>query len=95
MNPRDIILRPIITEKSMELLAEGKYTFAVDPRANKSQIKRAIETIFDVEVAKVNTMNMRGKRRRLGRYEGRRPNWKKAIVKLKPGQKIDFFEGLV
>jgi large subunit ribosomal protein L23 len=79
----------------MDLLAEGKYTFAVDPRANKSQIKRAIEDIFDVRVDKVNTMNMRGKLRRMGRYVGRQPNWKKAIVRLKGDDKIEFFAGMV
>jgi len=95
MNPRDIIFRPIITEKSMDMLADNKYTFAVDPRANKSQIKRAIEEIFDVRVDRVNTMNMRGKVRRMGRSVGRRADWKKAIVTLKGDDRIDFFEGMI
>jgi large subunit ribosomal protein L23 len=95
MNARDIIFQPVITEKSMQMLADGKYTFAVDPRANKSQIKRAIEQLFDVRVAKINTMNMQGKIRRMGRYEGKRADWKKAIVRLKGDDQIEFFEGMV
>ena len=94
-NPHDIIIEPIITEKSMEDMAEGKYTFKVDKRANKTEIKKAIEKIFDVKVEKVNTMNMVGKVKRQGLYTGRRPNWKKAIVKLAEGSKgIEFFEGM-
>lgn len=94
-NPHDIIIKPIITEKSMEDMAEKKYTFKVDKRANKVEIRNAVEEIFDVKVEKVNTMNMRGKKKRMGRYEGRRPNWKKAIVKLtEESKEIEFFEGI-
>lgn len=95
MNPRDVILRPVVTEKSMENMAEGKYTFEVDPRANKFQIKRAVEEIFDVEVERVNTMNVRGKLRRMGRTQGRTSDRKKAIVTLKAGQKIQAFEEML
>ncbi len=93
--PHDIIIKPIITEKSMEDMAEGKYTFMVDKRANKSEIKKAVENIFDVKVDKVNTMNMLGKVKRQGMNSGRRPSWKKAIIKLAEGSKgIEFFEGM-
>jgi len=94
-DPRDIIIRPVISEKSMAEMAEGKYTFIVDRKANKVEIKKAIEGIFDVKVAKVNTINMRGKMRRMGVFRGRQPDWKKAIVKLREGDSIKFFEGMV
>lgn len=94
-NPHDIIIRPVITEKSMEDMAEGKYTFIVDKRSNKTEIKKAIEAIFGVKVEKVNTMNMRGKVKRQGIYVGKRPDWKKAIVKLtEDSKRIEFFEGM-
>lgn len=94
-SPHDIILKPVITEQSMEAMAEGKYTFVVDKKANKTEIKNAIEQIFGVKVDKVNTINMKGKKKRMGIHEGRRPNWKKAIVKLTPDSKgIEFFEGM-
>lgn len=90
---REIIKRPVITEHSADLMAEQKYTFEVDPRANKVEIKAAIESAFDVKVEKVNTMNMKGKFRRMGEHGGYRPNWKKAIVKLTEDSKeLDFFE---
>ncbi len=94
-NPHDIIIKPIITEESMEDMAYGKYTFKVDRRANKSEIKKAIESIFDVKVKKVNTMNILGKEKRMGANVGRRPSWKKAIVTLTEDSKeIEFFEGM-
>jgi large subunit ribosomal protein L23 len=94
-NPHDIIVKPIITEKSMEDMAEGKYTFMVDKRANKSEIKKAIESVFDVKVKDVNTMNVLGKIKRQGMHSGRRPSWKKAIIKLTEDSKtIEFFEGM-
>lgn len=94
-NPHDIVIRPLITEKTMDLIQDRKYVFIVDKRANKSEIKRAVESIFDVDVEKVNTMNMRGKVKRMGRFEGKRPDWKKAIIKLTEESKtIEFFEGL-
>ncbi len=96
MNAYDIIKRPIITEQSM---AEGelkKYTFEVDRRANKIEIAKAVEEIFGVKVAKVNTMNYDGKKKRLRYVEGRRPNWKKAVVRLTEDSKtIEFFEGMI
>ncbi|HHV26597.1 MAG: 50S ribosomal protein L23 [Clostridiaceae bacterium] len=93
--PHDIIVKPIITEESMDAMADGKYTFVVDKKANKSQIKRAIEEIFDVKVDKVNTINIMGKEKRMGVHVGRRPNWKKAIITLSEDSKgIEFFEGM-
>ena len=93
----DIILRPIITEQSMEHLDLKKYVFEVARDANKIEIGKAIEEIFGVEVDKVTTLNMRGKKKRTGRYpQGHRRDWKKAVVRLTDGSKtIEFFEGMV
>ena len=93
----DIIKRPIITEQSMEQTEMKRYTFEVAKTANKIEIAKAIEEIFGVKVAKVNTLNMQGKAKRMGRYpEGRRPHWKKAIVTLTPDSKsIELFENMV
>jgi large subunit ribosomal protein L23 len=93
----DIIKRPIITEQSMSETENKKYTFEVAKAANKIEIAKAIEEIFGVKVAKVNTINMEGKKKRLGAQpEGRRSNWKKAIVRLTEDSKtIEFFEGMV
>jgi len=90
---RDIIIRPVLTEKSWALADGGHYTFQVHPQANKIEIRRAVEDLFpNVTVRKVNTLWVRGKRRRLGRLpEGRTPRWKKAIVTLAPGQSIREF----
>ncbi len=92
--PHDIIVRPVISERSVELMEDNKYTFIVDKKANKSEIKKAVEEIFDVSVTRVNTLKVRGKKRRMGRYEGKTPERKKAIVTLKPGDRIEVFEGL-
>lgn len=95
MNIYDVIIRPIVTERSMDAMEEGKYTFVVDRRANKAEIKKAVEGVFDVKVARVNTMNMHGKLKRQGATQGRRSAWKKAIVKLTEDSKpIEFFEGM-
>ena len=93
-SPYDIIISPVISERSMELNEERKYVFKVDKKANKSEIKAAIETIFDgVKVEKVNTMNLLGKKTRLGRIEGKKSVWKKAIITLKDDSKtIELFE---
>jgi large subunit ribosomal protein L23 len=91
---QDIIIKPVITEKTMGLMEENKYTFIVDKRANKIQIKKAIEELFDVEVDKVRTMNLKGKLRRMGRYQGYTSSKKKAIVTLKEGSRIELFEEL-
>ena len=93
----DIIKRPIITEQSMEQTEMKRYTFEVDKTANKIEIAKAIEEIFGVKVAKVNTLNMQGKKKRLGAQPaGRRPSWKKAVVTLTADSKtIELFEGMV
>lgn len=94
-SPHDIIVKPIVTERSMDAMAEGKYTFVVDKRANKTEIKNALEKIFGVKVKKVNTLNMMGKVKRQGKHSGKRADWKKAIVQLKADSKgIEFFEGM-
>ena len=80
--PQDIIIKPVITEKSMDELQNGKYTFKVAKNANKIEIKKAVEALFGVEVAKVNTLNVNGKAKRVGRFEGRTSDWKKAVVTL-------------
>ena len=93
---QDIIIAPVITEKSMSAIADKKYTFKVAKDANKIEIANAIEKIFKVKVAKVNTISVRGKARRMGRYEGYTPSWKKAIVTLTADSKtIEFFDGLM
>ena len=110
--PHEVLIRPVITEKSSALQYEGtdasvpdrvrerveprtKYTFEVAPDATKVEIREAVETLFEVEVRSVRTMNVAGKERRVGRYrKGRRPGWKKAIVEVAPGEMIDVFEGV-
>ena len=93
---QDIIIAPIITEKSMSGIPDKKYTFKVAKDANKIEIANAVEKIFKVEVAKVNTIQVRGKARRMGRYNGYTSSWKKAIVTLKEKSKpIEFFDGLI
>ena len=96
-NAYDIIIRPVITEQSMEAVGDKKYVFMVAVDANKTEIKAAVEEIFGVKVAKVNTIRMQGKVKRTGSYpEGRQAAYKKAIVTLTAGSKtIEFFEGMV
>jgi len=95
MEARDIILKPVLTEKSYDDIAAKKYTFLVDPRANRTQIGKAVEEIFGVKVAKVNTLRNMGKLKRQGIHVGRRPETKKAFVTLKKGSKsIEFFDSL-
>ena len=91
-DPRDILLAPVVSEKSYSLLDEGKYTFLVDPRANKTEIKIAIETVFGVKVSSVNTLNRPGKTRRTRTGTGKRKDTKRAIVTLREGT-IDIFGG--
>ena len=90
-DPRDILISPVVSEKSYGLLDEGKYTFVVDPRANKTEIKIAVEKIFGVKVTAVNTINRQGKSRRLRYGTGKRPDTKRAIVTVAEGQRIDIF----
>ncbi|RXT05366.1 50S ribosomal protein L23 [Ammoniphilus sp. CFH 90114] len=92
---RDVILRPIITERTTEMMSFNTYVFEVAPKSNKTEIKQAIEKIFDVKVESVNTMNVKGKPKRMGRYVGKRKDWKKAIIKLSADSKaLEFFEGV-
>ena len=93
---QDIIIAPVITEKSMSGIADKKYTFKVSSFANKIESANAVEELFKVKVAKVNTISVRGKARRMGRYSGYTSSWKKAIVTLKADSKpIEFFDGLM
>jgi len=90
----DVILRPVLSEKALSTVEQGKYAFYVHPKANRTQIKDAIEIVFDVNVVKINVSNVRGKVKSLGRYSGRRPERKKALVTLAEGQRIQELEGL-
>lgn len=94
-NPRDIIKRPVITERTAEMMADKKYAFEVELRANKTEIKQAIEAIFKVKVTNVNTLRMPAKPKRYGRHFGYTSEWKKAIVTLSPESKeLEFFESV-
>lgn len=94
-DPRAVILRPIMTEKSMRQKEERNVvTFQVRPDANKVEIRRAVEAIFRVKVSDVRTLSYQGKRKRMGRFQGHRPDWKKAVVQLAPGHKIELVEGV-
>jgi large subunit ribosomal protein L23 len=92
-DPRDLLIKPVVSEKSYALLDEGKYTFVVDPRANKTQIKQAVQAVFSVKVTGVNTINRQGKRKRTKTGFGKRADSKRAIVTLAEGDRIDIFGG--
>ncbi len=92
MHITDVLVKPVITEKTNDLLSEGKYTFVVNNDANKIEIKMAVEKMFGVEVQKVTTMTVKPKKKRVGKHQGYTSAYKKAIVKLKEGQKIEQFE---
>ena len=93
MDSRTVIIRPVISEKSYALIAEGKYTFRVHERSNKTQIAQAVEDVFGVQVADVHTAQVRAKPKRRGLHQGQTRSWKKAVVQLAPGQRIELFEG--
>jgi large subunit ribosomal protein L23 len=93
MDAHTVIIRPVVSEKSYALIAEGKYTFRVDERAHKTQIAHAIEEIFEVKVNRVRTSKVRAKPKRRGLQQGRTRAWKKAVVQLAPGERIELFEG--
>lgn len=94
MNVYDVIRAPIMSEKTLSKKEEtNQFAFEVDPSVNKIQIKESVEKSFKVSVLQVRTMNVRGKKKRLGRHQGRKSNWKKALVTLKEGETIEFFEG--
>ncbi len=94
MNPADVITRPIVTEKSTALSEFGKYVFQVRSGASKHAVRRAVEAMFHVEVLSVNVMNVRGKPRRMGRSQGHRPSWRKAVVTLREGHSIEVVPGV-
>ncbi|MCI7240210.1 50S ribosomal protein L23 [Aerococcus suis] len=93
MLAQDVIIRPIITEQSMIEMENDKYTFEVDRRANKTEVKQAVEDLFDVKVVKVNILNVRGKLKRMGRYAGYTRKRRKAVVQIQEGQSIEIFGG--
>lgn len=93
MHAREVIIRPVVSEKSYALMSEGKYTFRVHERAHKTHIAQAVEEIFGVEVAEVRTARVRSKPKRRGVHSGRTRSWKKAVVQLAPGETIELFEG--
>jgi len=94
IHPYAVLLKPVVTEKTTVLSGQGKYVFEVDLRANKNQIREAIQIAFNVRVAGINTIVMKGKQKRFGRKFVARPDWKKAIVTLVPPDKIELFEGI-
>jgi large subunit ribosomal protein L23 len=93
MDARNVIVRPVVSEKSYALISEGKYTFRVNDRAHKTQIASAVEEIFDVDVAAVRTSKVRAKPKRRNLSVGKTRRWKKAVVQLAPGERIELFEG--
>lgn len=94
MDPTQVIIRPVVSEKSYVLAANDKYTFRVHPDAHKTQIRQAVETLFDVKVVEVRTVTVRSKPKRRGYTSGRTRSWKKAIVQVRPGDTIPVFQGL-
>jgi large subunit ribosomal protein L23 len=93
MDARHVVVEPVISEKSYALMAEGKYTFRVNDRAHKTQVAQAVEEIFGVHVVAVRTAKVRAKPKRRGLHRGRTRSWKKAVVQLSPGERIEMFEG--
>ena len=92
-NPRDVIIEPIVSEKSYEATTRGSYTFKVHPDAHKTQIRQAVEELFGVKVERVNVIKVQAKPKRRGLHRGTRPGWKKAVVQLRAGDTIEIFEG--
>jgi large subunit ribosomal protein L23 len=93
LHPAQILIAPVVSEKSYHQITENRYTFKVHPGAHKTQIRQAVEELFDVKVVGVNVVKMQPKPKRRGMIRGTRPGWKKAIVELKPGDRIEIFEG--
>ncbi|MBA2740454.1 MAG: 50S ribosomal protein L23 [Actinobacteria bacterium] len=93
LHPNEVLIAPVVSEKSYSLISDRKYTFRVHENAHKTQIRQAVEQLFEVEVAKVNVVKVQSKPKRRGLQHGRRPGWKKAIVQLKEGHEIEIFEG--
>ena len=93
LDPRQIVIAPVVSEKSYEQITQNKYTFKVHQDAHKTQVRQAVEELFDVTVLRVNIVKVQAKPKRRGLHRGTRPGWKKAIVELKAGDKIEIFEG--
>jgi large subunit ribosomal protein L23 len=93
MDSRQVIIKPVVSEKSYALMSEGKYTFRINDRAHKTQVRTAVEEIFDVHVVAVRTSTVNSKPKRRGQHNGRSRSWKKAVVQLAPGERIELFEG--
>jgi large subunit ribosomal protein L23 len=93
LNARQVLIAPVVSEKSYSLIGENKYSFRVHEKAHKTQIRQAVEELFDVRVESVNVLKVRPKPKRRGLHKGRKPGWKKAIVELREGDRIEIFEG--
>jgi large subunit ribosomal protein L23 len=93
LHPAEVLIRPVVSEKSYHQITENRYTFRVHKNAHKTQVRQAVEELFDVKVVSVNIVQMPAKPKRRGMHRGTRPGWKKAIVELKPGDTIEIFEG--
>lgn len=93
LHPRQVLIAPVVSEKSYSLIEENKYAFRIHDRAHKTQVRQAVEELFDVKVERVNVMRVKPKPKRRGYHRGTRPGWKKAVVQLREGDKIDIFEG--
>ena len=93
LHPSEVLIRPVVSEKSYEQITQNKYTFKVHPDAHKTQVRQAVEELFDVKVLRVNIVKVQPKPKRRGLYKGLRPGWKKAVVQLKQGDSIEIFEG--
>jgi large subunit ribosomal protein L23 len=93
MHSREVIIAPVVSEKSYSLIEDNKYSFRVHPKAHKTQIRQAVEELFDVKVEGVNVVQVRSKPKRRGLHRGKKPGWKKAIVQLREGDRIEIFEG--
>jgi large subunit ribosomal protein L23 len=93
LDPRQVIITPVVSEKSYSLIEDNKYSFRVHPKAHKTQIRQAVEELFDVKVERVNVIKVQAKPKRRGAFRGTRPGWKKAVVQLRAGDTIEVFEG--
>ena len=93
MHAREVIIAPVVSEKSYSLIEDNKYSFRVHPKAHKTQIRQAVEELFEVKVEGVNVVQVRSKPKRRGMHRGKKPGWKKAIVQLREGDRIEIFEG--
>ena len=93
LHPNEVLLAPVVSEKSYSLIADRKYSFRVHPKAHKTQVRQAVEELFDVKVENVNILKVKDKPKRRGLFKGKKPGWKKAIVELREGDRIEIFEG--